>query len=238
MNPLLPSNTIEACFGWSAKAWARPFRQFLQQTPHLAAQTALEIGADAFSSLSVPMLALSQHVECSFYNPNAEAAIRQFNQKILANLPPQDAARISYHQRDVLQLNGSWDVIVMKSVLGGVFRQNNASPKDLHRLIAHLVQNNLNPGGMLVTMDNGSTALEPLFKHFGSRKNQWRFFLADDFPPAFARYAFGVLSAFSLSTRIGALGVLVEYSLYAIDVLLSPFAKKHAIYLHIYKNER
>ena len=82
---------------------------------------------------------------------------------------------------------------------------------------------------------NGRTALEPLWSHFGARRNGWRFLGAQDFPPAAEHHSFGVLSSFSAATRLGALGQRIDDALYAADLALTPLARQHAVHLHVYR---
>ncbi|MDO5623951.1 MAG: hypothetical protein Q4G71_04600 [Pseudomonadota bacterium] len=223
------------CFGWSARAWARPWRAFVRA--HLAADVpcaarGLELGAGPRSSLAPLMLGHVAQVECSFFESTQRAAIERWHADTLS---ADTRARITYGQRDVRALHGRWDLIVMKSVLGGVFRTHGSQLADVHALVARLVRENLAPGGWLVSLDNGRTALEPLLAPFGARRNGWRFFRADDFPQADFAAHFGVLSAFSAATRLGALGRGVDDVLYAADVALSPLARQHAVHLHAWR---
>ena len=54
-----------ACFGWSARAWARPWRAFVRAHPGLRVGDALEVGAGPRSSLVPLLLPLADRVECS-----------------------------------------------------------------------------------------------------------------------------------------------------------------------------
>jgi hypothetical protein len=148
-----------ACFGWSTRAWARPWRDFVRAHPGLHVGDALELGAGPRSSLAPLLLGLAERVECSVYDSAALPAVRALNAGLL------DAghhARLRYSQHDLRTLEGRWDLIAMKSVLGGVFRLHDSRLADVHAMLARLVQRNLKPGGLLVTLDNGRTALAPL----------------------------------------------------------------------------
>ena len=123
----------------------------------------------------------------------------------------------------------------MKSVLGGVHRLGRSSLADVHTTLEQLVARHLRPGGLLVTLDNGRTALEPLWSRFGARRNGWRFFTRDEFPPAAAAYGFGLLGSFSAATRLGRPGRWIDDALYGADLLLSPWVRRHAVLLHVYR---
>lgn len=221
-----------ACFGWSQRAWAQPWQAWRRSLRGARWSRGLEIGAGPHSSLSPLLLGLTEQVECSYYDPAHAGAIRQLHQRLL---DLNERARIRYAQRDVRALSGRWDVIVMKSVLGGVFRVTDSAVADVRILIERLVRDHLNPGGWLVTLDNGVTVLEPLLKHLGARRNGWRCLCHADFPPADAFHRFGVLGSFSAATRLGWIGHRVDDALYAIDSVLTPFARHHAVLLHAYR---
>lgn len=219
------------CFGWSARAWALPWTRFLRSRPGLRLGSGLEVGAGPRSSLAPLMLAFTERVECSAFDAAQLPAIQARNARLLS--PPQ-AARITYSRQDVRALQGRWDVIVLKSVLGGVHRVHDSQLADVHATLARL-RGHLNPGGLLLTLDNGRAALEPLVARLGARRNGWRFFAREDFPLAAARHSFGVLGVASAATRLGAAGARVDDALYLADRLLSPLARQHAVHLHVYQ---
>ena len=234
----MPSNKnrsgalTRACFGWSARAWAAPWRRFVQAPGDWHGGSALEIGAGARSSLAPLLLSLAEQVECSSFDA-ATLPLIQANHAHL--LPGSEAQRIRYTQQDARKLHGRWDLIVMKSVLGGIHRVHDSTLADVRATLTDIAGNHLEPGGLLVTLDNGRTALEPLLSHLGARRNGWRFFARDDFPPADACYGFGTVSAFSAATRLGWLGRRIDDALYGIDRLLAPFTDQRAVYLHVYR---
>lgn len=221
-----------ACFGWSARAWTHPWRAFVRDHVDLRVGTALELGAGARSSMAPLMLWLAERVECSVYDPDALPLAQDFNAGLL---DAGQHARVHYSRRDLLALEGRWDLIVMKSVLGGVHRVHDSALADVHVTLERLIGRNLNPGGLLVTLDNGRTMLEPLLARLGARRNGWRFFRCADLPPAQDRYGFGFLSAASAATRWGGLGRRVDDALYGFDLLLSPLVREHAVHLNVYR---
>jgi hypothetical protein len=198
--------------------------------PGLRLGSALELGAGPHSSLAPLMLALAERVECSAFDAAQLPAIAARNARLLA---PAQAARITYTRQDARAPQGRWDLIVLKSVLGGLHRVHDTQLGDAHATLARL-QRHLHPGGLLVTLDNGRTALEPLAARLGARRNGWRFFAREDFPPAQAHFSFGVLGLASAATRLGAAGARIDDALYLADRLLSPHARQHAVHLHVY----
>lgn len=223
------------CFGWSARAWARPWHAVVQQhlsqhlPPTQRLPSALELGAGTQSALAPLMLHFADQVECSALHGDTALHIKAQHAQWL---PAAQQARITYTARDALSLEGQWDVIVMKSVLGGVCRTHASTLADVHALIARLVRDHLTCGGWLLSLDNGRTALEPLLQGFGARRNGWRFLARQDFPPATAHASFGVLGSFSAATRLGALGHGIDGVLYAADRVLSPLVRQHAVHVH------
>ena len=220
------------CFGWSARAWARPWQQFVRAHPGLRVGDALELGAGPRSSLAPLLLPLAERVECSVYD---DAALPAIEARHAALLPPTDLARLRHSQQDLRALQGRWDLIVMKSVLGGVHRMHDSSLADVHATLARLSEQHLRPGGWLLTLDNGRTALEPLLSRLGARRNGWRFFAPGDWPAADWQASFGVLSAGSAATRLGALGRRIDDALYLADRALTPLTRQHAVQLHVYR---
>lgn len=220
-----------ACFGWSARAWARPWRTFLRAHPNLRVGDALEVGAGPRSSLAPLLLPLAERVECSAFDAAVLPEVQALNAR---RLDTAGQARVRYARQDVTALRGQWDLIVLKSVLGGVHRVHDSTLADVHATIRQVVDGHLNPGGLLLTLDNGRTALEPLLRHAGARRNGWRFFAREDFPPAHERFSFGVFSIASAATRLGATGRFIDEALYGLDRALSPLARQHAVHLHVY----
>lgn len=230
-DPVGASRARLACFGWSARAWSRPWLDFVRAHPGLQLREALEIGAGSRSSLAPLLLDLAQRVECSAHDAAMLPAIEALNARVLS---ADERQRVVYTRQDARALSGCWDLIVLKSVLGGLHRMHDSSISDVHATIEGL-QAHLNPGGLLVTLDNGRTALEPLLARLGSRRNGWRFLLHEDFPPADACYGFGVLSVGSAATRLGWLGRRIDDGLFLLDCVLSPWARRHAVLLHVYR---
>ena len=221
-----------ACFGWSTRAWARSWRDFVQAHPGLRVGDALELGAGPRSSLAPLLLGLAERVECSVYGGAALPAVQALNAGVL---DAEQHARVRYAERDLRTLEGRWDLIAMKSVLGGVFRVRDSGLADVHAALARLIERNLKPGGLLVTLDNGRTALAPLLARRGARRNGWRLFARADLPPADAHYGFGVLGMGSAVTRWGVVGARIDDLLYGCDRLLTPMAHQHAVHLNVYR---
>jgi hypothetical protein len=224
-------NARRACFGWSQRAWARPWMEFMRAHPGLRVADALEAGAGPRSSLAPLLLGLAERVECSALDAAMLPAIEAMNARWLT---PDERERVRYSRQDVRALTGRWDLIVLKSVLGGVYRVHDSSLADVHAGVRQLAGRHLNPGGLLLTLDNGRTALSPLLARLGARRNGWRFFSREDLPPAGERHSFGVASIASAATRWGAWGGRIDDALYLLDRALTPLTRQHAVYLSVY----
>lgn len=223
------------CFGWSRRAWYRSWRAFVQKLADWQGDTGLEVGAGAHSSLAPLMLAHVKRVECSALHSETLSTIEARNSLLL---PASVAERITYTVQDVRALKGCWDMIVLKSVLGGVFRTHGVQRgalSQMQELLVTLVREHLRPGGWLVSLDNGRTAFEPLLAPFGARRSGWRFLERKAFPATDFDAHFGVLSLFSTATRLGTLGHGIDNALYAVDTLLSPLVHLHAVHLHAWR---
>ncbi len=130
-------------------------------------------------------------------------------------------------RKDATALDGTYDLIILKSVLGGLFRDGATTVAEVNAYLAQIAARNLNEGGHIITCDNGVSLFEPLLRRRGARRGQWRFFRPGDLSVATVQFQFGCLSAFSLSSRIGMVGKLVEEAvLYPFDLLLSPLFRR------------
>jgi hypothetical protein len=141
---------IEDCCGWNRKTWADAVEFALGALPYdLSGKLVIEVGASEKSSLAPIFAARNAHVVCSYYNKPPGFIERPLHRLCvkykLHDIPTIDA--------NVMALPGRYDVIVMKSVLGGVFRNNDY--EGLSALMRRLVLNNLNPQGTILSFDNG-----------------------------------------------------------------------------------
>ena len=135
---------------------------------------------------------------------------------------------------DMTDINGHYDLIIAKSVLGGIFRNNESNIEDVNKLIQKILEKNINHGGMLILEDNGKSFFEKMLVNFGSRKNNWRFFNASDFKNPDQQFTFGFLSCFSYETRFGFFGTFIDYMLYISDLLLSKVTNHPTVILTVF----
>jgi len=131
---------------------------------------------------------------------------------------------VTFTTISIFDVAGKYDLIVMKSVLGGVCRD--AAPNCQMKLIENLIRNNLNNGGYLLTLDNGYSFFEFLLSRSGARKNQWKFFKTSDFHYFYNQTAAGFFAAFSLASRFGRIGAWIDNGLFFLD-LITQFIHKN-----------
>ncbi|WP_207485267.1 hypothetical protein [Arenibaculum pallidiluteum] len=136
-------------------------------------------------------------------------------------LPPVPLVEI-----DARDIPGEYDLIVMKSVLGGLCRDD-----DYGALAAAVggIAGHLTRGGSIITLDNGHVgAVDRLRKRFGAGRNRWTYFRPEAFVAALAGYevrmaAFGCLNFGSarLLARSEPTGLeVVNDALHVLDRLL------------------
>lgn len=194
-------------FGWSARAWARPFKKAVDGLTPL---TVLEIGASDISAISLNFMNVSEKVTVSSYPETLLVKTKRKWSQICPN-----HSNINFRSMSVHQVDGSYDLIIMKSVLGGVCR---ASKADFHmEIIRNLVGSNLNDGGTLITLDNGSSIMEKILGGFGARANNWRFYKTKDFTDHTNQFVFGLVSAFTFQSRLGYIGKIFDTVMYCLD---------------------
>ena len=60
---------------------------------------------------------------------------------------------------DIFNFEGKYDLVIMKSVLGGLFRNDDKAKEKINELIKRIIRENLNENGYVITIDNGKTFL-------------------------------------------------------------------------------
>ena len=220
---MLKATNVERLFGWNSKAWMNPFLRALNdfQIPENA--TILEIGAGSKSAISLFFINGKRNITVTTCPENQVEFVNEF----VKNFTNSFDDSVTVDCRFIDHISGHYDLIIMKSVLGGLYRTNRFDSRDPEEALLGLVANNLNPDGLLITLDNGATIFERLIRKFGARKNHWRFFLPSDFKCFTRQYQFGIFSCFSLTTRIGGVGVILENIIYEIDLFILKFVKKY-----------
>ena len=192
--------TLANAFGWSYRIWAKPFLTVLEKKVFNA--NILEIGAGPHSIVSILFSGDNNKLNIGYYDSTFKSALCD-------RLKTNNCINYRLKFCDIHNVNGKYDLILLKSVLGGVCRVG--SSKECHQaIIQKLLDSNIVDGGQLITIDNGKSFFEPLIRNFGGRKNKWRFFCKTDFTGYSKQAANGFLSAFCLGWRFGPFGTFFD----------------------------
>lgn len=221
--------------GWSSSSWGYPLKKIIERNKLKDYRKVLELGAGKYSAISMIFLNKDTQINMTTYEKSNIVHLRRFVRK---NFDNKDLINnINFSSMSALSIEGKYDIIILKSVLGGIFRTNSKNSGNADILLKKIAKNHLNKNGFVISLDNGRTIFENLFKKFGARKNSWRFFIASDFPGAFDQITFGFLSNFSLSTRLGRIGHYFDHIIYLIDRLIFCIfkIKKPSIIISIYR---
>jgi hypothetical protein len=212
---------VRLAFGWSYKSWSHAFKVSNFQLPNKVDRI-LEIGAGELSMVSLIFDGLASEIVISYYSDEQRGPIEQY----LASVRKKYDLKSKYvlEQIDATTVEGSFDIVIMKSVVGGIFRQNSSTLSDATGFIGSLVSRAVKPEGLLISIDNGKSILERTLSRFGGRKNHWRFFRKSELNGAIRQTEFGVISSFSFETRLGYVGYILDnYVIYPLDVMLFKF---------------
>jgi hypothetical protein len=227
-------NKVNEIFGWSAKAWSIPFLLALNEFHIPESAKILELGASNFSAVALYFANSHHDLNITSYPEEKIPGLLRFVKNFCDENTFELPRIFCMSAKEVI---GEYDLIIMKSVLGGVFRKGSGTNDDVMHLVHHIVEHNLKPGGVLITLDNGATFLESFFSKFGARANRWRFFVPSDFTKYTKQYCFGLLSSASFVTRFGKIGYVIEDILCAIDLFIFKMVKisRASVIVTLYK---
>ncbi len=214
------------CIGWNSRTWAVPISKVFDKTGVLERKSlqVLELGAGRASTLGALFLRNTNHVTVSYFD---ESTFGQVARRVSTLSEDRDAAyKLRLTQASVLDLHGTYDVIIMKSVLGGVFRTNQ-SKQNINGFIQTIVANNLSDNGVLISIDNGLPFYTKLIDKFGAHSAHWRYFRPREFSGAAIQFNFGLLGAFSFKMRLGHFGEILEDLTYFTDSILCSIFNKN-----------
>ena len=216
---------VRLAFGWNYKSWSHAFKVSNFQLPNRLDRI-LEIGASRHSMVSLIFDGLASEIVISYYTGEQREGIEQY----LASVRQKYHLKSKYvlEQADATTVEGSFDIVIMKSVLGGLFRQKSSTISDATGFIGSLVSRAVKPEGLLISIDNGKSILERALSRFGARKNQWRFFRKSELTGAIRQTEFGLISSFSFETRLGYVGYILDnYVIYPLDLIFFKFWRYH-----------
>ena len=220
-NNLNDKRLVRLAFGWNYKSWSHAFKVSNFQLPNRLDRV-LEIGASRHSMVSLIFDGLASEIVISYYTDEQRKGVEQY----LSSVREKYDLKSKYvlEQIDATSVEGSFDIVIMKSVLGGLFRQNSSNTSDVTDFIGSLISRTVKPEGLLISIDNGKSILERTLSRFGGRKNHWRFFRKSELNGAIRQTEFGVISSFSFETRLGYVGYILDnYVIYPLDLILFKF---------------
>ncbi len=174
MNDIRP--LIEDCCGWNRRTWADAVSFAVSGLPKdLHGKTVLEIGAGKYSSIAPVFAAMGAKVSCSYYKQprhEIENGILRFISK------KYGIKGIDLLELDIHDFTGTYDIIVLKSVFGGICRGDD---HEKMRMVVKGLVGHLSENGMIITIDNGYVGPFIKFsKIFGAGKNSWSYFMQED----------------------------------------------------------
>lgn len=174
-----PRGLLEDCCGWNRKLWADALEFALSSLPEdIAGKRVLEVGASGRSSIAPVFASQGANVVCSHYGETSEEIAHGQLGFIIQKHNLKD---IPVVELDINELNGVYDIIILKSVLGGLCRDDYRRLRIIiNDILGHVAEN-----GFIITIDNGYVALfEKLRKIRGAGKSNWAYFKRSDFPSA------------------------------------------------------
>ena len=212
---------VRLAFGWNYKSWSHAFKVSNFQLPNRLDRI-LEIGASRYSMVSLIFDGLADEIVISYYTENQREGVERY----LASVRLRYKLKSKYvlEQIDATKVEGDFDIVIMKSVLGGIFRHDRSSISDVTDFIGNLLSRTVNPEGLLISIDNGKSILERPLSRFGARSYKWRYFRKLELNRAISQAEFGVISSFSFENRLGYVGYILDnYVIYPLDLILFKF---------------
>lgn len=220
-------------FGWNGKAWRATFEnsELIKEALKRKKLKILEIGAGRYSQVAFEFDVTCSEITIGYYLPSDKSCLENRLDYMSRKYDLQSCYTVC--PTDLFNITGKYDVIIMKSVLGGVFRDNFNIANSFCKRIAN---ENLHNGGIVVSIDNARSIFEPILKNFGARRNKWYYINRQDLKSADEQISFGFLSSFALSTRLGSVGTWIEDILYLIDKRISRFqSSNYTVICSIFK---
>jgi hypothetical protein len=155
----------------------------------------LEIGASSRSSVAPVFARLgSRAVCCSYYNHKRDDIC---NGQLRAVIEKYQLDDIPVFELNITEIAGIYDVIVLKSVLGGICRG-----QDYNRMqgLIGKMMTHLSDDGFILSLDNGYVGLFHRLRWlWGAGKNDWTYFERDKLISVLSGYevevrGFGILN--------------------------------------------
>jgi hypothetical protein len=180
----VPRDLLEDCCGWNRKLWADALEFAVWNLPEdIAGKRVLEVGASRYSSIAPVFASQGANVVCSHYGQTSEEIERGQLGFVIRRY---GLGKIPIVELDINDLDVTYDIIALKSVLGGLCRGGDY--QRLGTIIDELLRH-IEDDGFIVTLDNGYVALfEKLRKIRGAGGSNWGYFKEQDFVSALAHH--------------------------------------------------
>lgn len=194
----MQSNLYKDIIQWDVRTWSKAIPWWSERLPDLSGGKALELGGRE-GGLSLWLASMGYHVICSDLEntePTAKPLHIKHGLETRVEYKDIDATNIPYENQ--------FDVIVFKSILGGIGRDNH--PETQQKTFDEIWKA-LKPGGMLLFAENlrASGLHRFMRKKFVRWGNSWRYVKIDElkaFTSSFQNFEYkttGFISAFGRS---------------------------------------
>ena len=177
----------------------------------------LEIGSGRYSSCGMYFDNKYREIHLGCYTQEDYRA----TQIRVESMPNFLHAKYQIKNNNIFDFDGKYDLVIMKSVLGGLFRNDDKAREKINELIKKIIRENLRENGYVITIDNGKTFLGSFFKSIGSRARAWVYLEPSDFKDYYYQRSFGFFSIGSFANRLRFGGYLFDFILYLIDRVLT-----------------
>jgi hypothetical protein len=214
----------EECCGWNRKTWADAVEFAVAMLPgDLRGKMVLEIGASDRSTVAPIFAAQGAQAFCSYYK-KPPGFIENAHLSYIRSKYRLDP--IPTFETSITEIEGRFDVIIMKSVLGGICRNDNY--QEIRTIIHKLLKDNLVEGGVILTIDNGSIGpFHRLRRYLGTGGNSWSYLERDKLAASLSDFqitmkGFGYLNVASASLQFGRDCEFLNTFVYYIDRAMIP----------------
>ena len=166
-------NVINSILQWDVNSWSKAFHFWETQIEFNQISNALELGGRE-GGLSLWLALNQKHVVCSDLlntQKTASALHQKYNVSEFVHYQDIDASKIPYENH--------FDLIVFKSIIGGIGRNNNSQ---IQQQVFQQIHRALKPGGKLLFAENliASPLHQAFRKRFVKWGDSWRYVSLDE----------------------------------------------------------